>query len=423
MKSNAMDKQSDPVTVPREGWAKLAETYGTPFYLYDADLVRRKVLAVRDALQGLARVYYAVKANPNLSLLRALVAQADGVDISSGGELAQAQLAGFDAACMSLAGPAKTAAELEAAIRAGVGCISMESMREIDECARIAQRIGSPAHVMLRVNPLRLNRAFGMKMGGKAIQFGIDEEDLPGAELRLRELSPWLDFRGIHAYVGSQCFDPAGIVEATRNALRIARELEQRSALRCSRINLGGGFGVSHGQERRELDLEVLATQLLPVLKAYRESTSWPCELIFELGRFLTARAGIYVTRVVSRKASRGKLFLACDGGLNHHLGAAGTFGATMRSNFALHNLSNPEAAPLVCSLAGPSCNPTDLLGVDALLPEPAEGDLLGVSMSGSYGLTASPILFLGRDTPAELVLIDGAVVLGRRRHTIADFN
>jgi len=414
---------SSPAGIPRADWEQLAAQHGTPYFLYDADQVRQRVQAVRNALEGTAQVYYAVKANPNLALLRSLVSHADGVDISSGGELVQAQLAGFDAASMSLAGPAKTSAELEAAIRAGVGCISMESVREIEECARIARRIGMAAHVSLRVNPLQLNRAFGMKMGGRAIQFGIDEEELPQAGARVLALSPWLDFQGIHAYVGSQCFDPAGIVEATRNTLRITRELEQASGLRCSKINLGGGFGVSHGQERRELDLAALAPELLPVLKAHRDTTPWPCTLIFELGRFLTAQAGIYVTRVVSRKASRGKLFLACDGGLNHHLGAAGTFGATMRSNFALCNLSRPQATPRVCSLAGPSCNPTDLLGVDALLPEPAEGDLLGVAMSGSYGLTASPILFLGRDTPAELVRTDGAVVVGRRRHTIADFN
>jgi len=409
--------------LPLDQWESLASQYGTPFYLYDADAVRRKVRDVRDALQGQAQVYYAVKANPNLALLRALVTHADGVDISSGGELVQAQLAGFDPACMSFAGPAKTTDELEAAIRAGVGCISMESIREIDACAALAKRIGVRAKVALRVNPLLLNRAFGMKMGGKAVQFGIDEEALPDAENRVTTQIEWLDFRGIHVYIGSQCFDPQGIAEATQNALRIAREVEQRSGLQCVKINLGGGFGVSHGEEHRELDLEALSTLLVPILQSFRDSVPFQCALIFELGRFLTAESGIYVTRVISRKQSRGKVFLACDGGLNHHLAAAGTFGATMRGNFALLNLSNPTAPAVKCSLAGPSCNPTDLLGVDALLPEPAEGDLIGVAMSGSYGLTASPILFLGRDTPAELVRADGVVLVGRRRHSIGDFN
>ena len=168
MKNAAVDASSRWADLPRTQWEHLAQTHGTPFYLYDADAVRLKVQAVRDAFRGHAQVYYAVKANPNLALLRALVAHADGVDISSAGELVQAQLAGFNPVCMSFAGPAKTASELEAAIRAGVGCISMESVREIDACAEIARRIGAQARVTLRVNPLLLNRSYGMKMGGKA---------------------------------------------------------------------------------------------------------------------------------------------------------------------------------------------------------------------------------------------------------------
>lgn len=403
-------------------WEALAQTYGTPFYLYDADVVRHRIQAVREALQGQAQVYYAVKANPNLALLRAVQPVVDGADISSAGELAQVQLAGFDPAHLSFAGPSKTDAELEAAIQAGVGCISAESLREIDACARIAGRIGQRARILLRVNPAATNRAYGIKMGGRPVQFGIDEEALPEAESLLVAHGPHLDFRGIHAYVGSQCFEPGGVVEATRNALRIALEIEQRTGLRCAKVNLGGGFGVSHGEERRELDLLALAGDLVPLLAAHRAAAP-SCDLMFELGRFLTAEAGIYVTRVISKKTSRGKAFVACDGGLNHHLSAAGTFGAALRGNFPLRNLTRPNGESMACNIAGPSCNPTDLLGMEAQIPQLFEGDLVGVLKSGSYGLTASPILFLGRPTPVELVRTNGVVIVGRRSHTMTDFN
>jgi diaminopimelate decarboxylase len=405
-----------------DDWHALARLHGTPFYLFDADAVANRIRAVREALQGHAKVYYAVKANPNLGLLRAVCAVADGADISSGGELAQALLAGYDAANLSFAGPAKTDAEIEAAIRAGVGCISAESLREIDACSRIAARLGTKARILLRVNPLLPNRAYGVKMGGRAVQFGIDEEDLPEAETRVTAQVEHLDFCGIHAYVGSQCFDPAAVAEATGNALRIAREMQQRTGLVCRKINLGGGFGVAHAELRRELDLTALANVLVPMLTTY-SATSPNCELIFELGRFLTAEAGIYVTQIVSRKTSRGRVFAMCDGGLNHHLAAAGTFGAALRGNFPLRNLSRPESLEIVCSIAGPSCNPTDLLGVDAKLGEPREGDLVAVLMSGSYGLTSSPLLFLGRDSPVELVRSAGAIAVGRRSHPMTEFN
>ena len=403
-------------------WEALARAYGTPFFLFDADVIAVRIEAVRDAFRGLAQVYYAVKANPNLGLLRAVQTVADGVDISSGGELMQAQLAGYDPAVMSFAGPAKTRAELEAAIKAGVGCISAESLREIEECATIAARVGVPARILLRVNPALPNRAYGLKMGGRSVQFGIDEELLHYAEACVLAHAENLDFRGIHSYIGSQCFDPTGVVEATVNALRIAREIEQRSGLVCQKINLGGGFGVAHAEPRRELRLSTLADMLLPVLES--QKAAFPnCDLIFELGRYLTAEAGVYVTRVVGTKSSRGKNFVVCDGGLNHQLAAAGTFGAALRSNFPICNLTRPDSTMAICHIAGPSCNPTDLLGVDTRLPSPKEGDLLGVAMSGSYGLTASPVLFLGRPTPVELVRSAGQVLVGRSSHPMTDFN
>ncbi len=403
-------------------WEALALAHGTPFFFFDADVVAGRIRAVRQAMHGMAQIYYAVKANPNLGLLRAVQPVADGVDISSGGELLQAQLAGYDPAMMSFAGPAKTETELEAAIRAGVGCISAESLREIEQCATIAARVGVPARILLRVNPASPNRAYGLKMGGKPVQFGIDEETLPEAETCVLANEGNLEFRGIHSYVGSQCFDPAAVVEATANALRLAQDMERRSGLVCKKINLGGGFGVAHTEQRRELDLSALARGLLPLF-AERKTESPDCDLIFELGRYITAEAGLYVTRAVRTKTSRGKHFVICDGGLNHHLAAAGTFGAALRGNFPAYNLTRPDSTLVTCHIAGPSCNPTDLLGIDARLPAPGEGDLIGVGMSGSYGLTASPLLFLGRPTPVELVRSAGQVLVGRRRHTITDFN
>lgn len=401
----------------------LAATYGTPFFLYDADAVNARIHAVRDAFAGRVGIYYAVKSNPNLTLLRAVNEVADGLDISSGGELQQALLAGYDGSRLSFAGPAKTSAELTDAIRASVGAISIESLRELSECVLIARRLGVRANVMVRVNPLLLNRSFGIKMGGRPVQFGVDEEDLPRVLSIIAMHPAELAFQGIHIYAGSQCFDPAGVVEGVANTFRIVEAIEAAGTLACNRVNLGGGFGVSHVEPERELDLAILAERLGPIVEAFVAKSPVERKIVFELGRYLTADAGIYVARVISSKASRGKSFYMVDGGLHHHLAAAGTFGAALRGNFVLQNLTRPGAPPVRCQLAGPSCNPTDLLGVDVELARPEEGDLIGVLKSGSYGLTASPLLFLGRPTPAELVRRDGVVTLGRRARSVLEFN
>jgi diaminopimelate decarboxylase len=408
----------------RERIHALAEQYGTPFYLYDADAVQARIEVVSSMLERRVAVFYAVKANPNLELLRAVSVVADGLDISSAGELEQALLAGFDAERLSFAGPAKNDAELSLAISKGVGCISVESLRELRSCIEIAKRSRLRANVSVRVNPTFLNRSFGMKMGGKPIQFGIDEEDIDSAlELIRANVRDHLAFRGIHIYAGSQCFEAAAIVEGVKNTFRVAREIEQRTGLFCHSINLGGGFGVSHGETDRELDLTDLSTLLLPVLREFQQESARSREIVFELGRFLTAAAGVYVTRVISSKESRGATFFMVDGGLHHNLAAAGTFGAALRSNYPLRNLSRPDAPKVVCSIAGPSCNPTDLLGIDVELPRPEHGDLIAVLKSGSYGYTASPLMFLGRKTPAELVVYKDTIVLGRVPRGLAEFN
>lgn len=402
---------------------ELADNYGTPFYLYDADSINTRIIQLRELMENKVKIFYAVKANPNLELLRAVHETTDGLDISSGGELEQAELAGFDAAKLSFAGPAKTTSELTASINKGIGFISIESIREMQECIAISKHTDNKPNILIRINPNFLNRSFGIKMGGKAVQFGIDEDDVKDAMKIIEANINHLNFKGIHIYAGSQCFDVLGIVEGVKNTFRIAREIESNTHLTCQTVNLGGGFGVSHTEKDREIDIKLLAKKLSPILEEFHNSTKLEREVIFELGRYLTANAGMYVAKVISDKKSRDKRFFMVDGGLHHHLAAAGTFGTALRSNFILLNLTHQDAQIIKCSIAGPSCNPTDLLGINVNLPEPVHGDLIGVLKSGSYSFTASPLLFLGHQTPAELIRHNGKINLARASKKITDFN
>ncbi len=413
---------SDWHRIGGERYEALADQHGTPFYLYDVAVVRSRIEQVRAAFDGEVSVYYAVKANPNLALLEAVRDVADGLDISSGGELEQAVAAGYDGARLSFAGPAKSRDELERSVRHGVANISVESARELDDCIAIARKTGQRAQVVLRVNPKHVNRGYGLKMGGRPVQFGVDEEDIAGVARTLVEHRDVIDFHGLHVYAGSQGFDADDIATGVRDTLRIVRDVESTYGLVCRTVNLGGGFGVSHKDRGVELDVAALADALLPDIRAFRRERER--KVVFELGRYLTAEAGLYVTRVLSSKHSRGKTFFMVDGGLHHHLSAAGTFGTALRSNFVLANLTRSDAPSVKCNIAGPSCNPTDLLGVGVEIAQPEHGDLLGVFSSGSYGLTASPLLFLGRRSPPELLLRpDGAIDLARRAFDMQDFN
>src|SRR6202011_5304825 len=134
------------------------------------DQICGRIRFVRESFAKLVDVFFAVKANPNLELLRAVRGTADGLDISSGGELVQAGLAGYEPSQVSLAGPAKTVTELSAAVEQEVGCISIESTREMADCVDVARAAGKRANVAIRVNPRSLNRSFGLKMGGRHVQ-------------------------------------------------------------------------------------------------------------------------------------------------------------------------------------------------------------------------------------------------------------
>jgi len=133
-----------------------------------------------------------------------------------------------------------------------------------------------------------------------------------------------------------------------------------------------------------------------------------------ELGRFLVTEAGLYVTRVVSEKLSRGEQFYVLDGGMNHHLSASGNLGMTIRKNYLVRNLSRPAAQPKTCTLVGPLCTPLDLMGKGVPVGAPEVGDLIGFLNSGSYGYSASPLLFLGHGEPCELLLEGGNVRFSR---------
>lgn len=383
----------------------LAATHGTPFYAYHRPTLVARTEAVSAALGDAYALYYAVKANSNLALLRELCGRVAGLDVSSWGEIEQGRLAGFDPPAMSFAGPAKTDDELVRAVEARIGSISVESSGEITRLAAICARLGRTANVVLRINPAREVKGFAMKMGGRATQFGVPEADMERAAAAIRANAAVLRFDGVHVYAGTQCFEPASICAGVEDTMRLAHALWPGDSAPAV-INCGGGFGVSYF-DAQELDLGATAAGLRAL--AERHDPDRRTRRIIELGRYLVSSCGIYVARVVDVKRSQDTIYATLDGGMNHHQAAAGNLGAGLRRNYLVYNTSNPRGAPIICSLAGPLCTPIDLMGSKLSLPEPRVGDLLAFANSGSYGFTASPLFWLGRGSPVELMGDDAA--------------
>jgi diaminopimelate decarboxylase len=182
-------------------------------------------------------------------------------------------------------------------------------------------------------------------------------------------------------------------------------------------VDVGGGFGVKYFSSESELNLVQLGTEMGGVLHdfARRSPTT---KIILELGRFLVAHAGVFVTSVRYIKRCGGKLFAICDGGSNCHAAAAG-FGSLFRRNFPIARLTGASTRSAVYTVTGPLCTPTDVIGEDILLGELENGDLIGVYQSGAYGPSASPVHFLGFGYPAEVLVDDDNVRLIRSRTSV----
>jgi diaminopimelate decarboxylase len=377
----------------------------TPFYAYDRHLLSQRVVELRAVLPPTVKLHYAMKANPMPALVCHMASLVDGIDVASGGELKVALDAGTDPHEISFAGPGKSRAELRQAVAAGI-LVNIESFREIEELATISQDLGLPARVAVRVNPDFELKSSGMKMGGGPKQFGIDAEQVPDALLAIgRHGSSRLAFEGFHLFAGSQNLKAEAIVDAQCKAYALARRLAEQAPAPVRFLNLGGGFGIPYFPGEQRLDLASIGANLAAL--SQRASTEMPgAELVIELGRYLVGEAGIYVTRVVDRKISRGQLFLVVDGGLHHHLSASGNFGQVIRKNYPVAVGNRMGATEKeVATVVGPLCTPLDLLADRMELAHAEPGDLVVIFQSGAYGASASPQSFLGHPAVVEVLV------------------
>jgi len=383
--------------------AKLVTQVGsTPFYAYDRGLLSQRVAELRAALPPVVKLHYAMKANPLPALVKHMAGLVDGIDVASGGELTVALAAGADPREISFAGPGKRETELRQAVAAGI-LVNVESFREIGLLAGISQELGLPARVAVRVNPDFELKSSGMKMGGGPKQFGIDAEQVPQALVEIGKAR--LAFEGFHLFAGSQNLKAAAIVEAQCKSYELALRLAQDAPAPVRFLNLGGGFGIPYFPGEQWLDLAPIGANLAALVeRAERELPQ--AELVIELGRYLVGEAGIYVTRILDRKISRGQVFLVCDGGLNHHLSASGNFGQVIRKNYpvAIGNRMGATEKE-IASVVGPLCTPLDLLADRMELARAEPGDLVVIFQSGAYGASASPQAFLGHPPVVEILV------------------
>ncbi|CDM61592.1 pyridoxal-dependent decarboxylase, exosortase A system-associated [Rhizobium favelukesii] len=383
---------------------RLADRVGTtPFFAYDRRLITARVAYLRSVLPKDVKLSYAIKANPMPAVVQHLAGLVDSFDVASAFEMKTALDTVVPSSSISFAGPGKTAIELAQAVAAGV-TIEMESESEASRIIEAGNRLGIRPRVALRVNPNFQVKGSGMKMGGGPQQFGVDAEEVPSLLEKLASAD--LDFLGFHVFAGSQNLHSDILCEALSRNVELLLDLSGKYGHSVRYLNLGGGFGIPYFEKDRSLDLVPVGKRLTELVENTIRPLLPGAKIVIELGRYLVGESGVYVTRVVDRKVSRGRVYLVVDGGLHHQLAASGNFGQVIRRNYpiVIGNKMNSIEREIV-SVVGCLCTPLDLLGDNVSLPPADVGDLVVVFQAGAYGLTASPTAFLGHPMPPEVLV------------------
>ena len=391
--------------------AALAEEFGTPFYVYDLDLVGRRVDALRAVLPRGFRVAYAVKANPSLAVVAYLRSCGIGADVASGGELETVLRAGFEPASIAMTGPGKREAELAAAVAAGIGFITVESPGELRRLEAIAAAAGKRQPILLRLAVSEDARLEAVRLiGGVEGKFGMPLPTLIETA-RAAAASNHVELLGLHAFGASNLRDAEQLVGHVAELVEIARQVAAETGTKLRLVDAGGGLGIPYADGETPLDLGRLGRRLGELRARWDgDHTLDDVQVVLEPGRFLVGPAGVYVARVVDVKGPDSSPVAILDGGINHVLRPA-----LVRSEHRLAVLAQDGLRAMVqTTVAGPLCTGIDVFTTGAMLPRPRVGDLMAVLDTGAYGFTEAMPLFLSHPTAAEVAVKSGRARLIR---------
>ena len=387
--------------------ADIAQTYGTPCFIYSRATLERHYGVYQKALEGCPHlICFAVKANSNLAVINVLARLGAGFDIVSGGELERVIAAGGDTSKVIFSGLGKTEAEIERALQLGIYCFNIESGAELDRIDRIAQRLGKKAPISVRVNPdVNTDTHPYISTGQKENKFGISYEQAIDIYRRAAILEG-IKILGIDCHIGSQLTSVEPFLDATDRLLTLTDRLANEGIL-LTHFDVGGGLGVTYGEEEPPHPSELIA--MIRSRFANREMT-----LLIEPGRTISANAGIFVTKVEYLKQTNHKNFAIIDGAMNDLLRPA-LYGAWQE----IIPVNRRQGDGITYDVVGPVCESSDFLGKERVLCIKA-GDLLAVRSAGAYGFAMSSN-YNTRPRSAEIMVDHDKSYLVRPRETITE--
>lgn len=386
---------------------ELADKYQTPLYVYDFDYMKAQYTALKEAFKGRKSLLaYAVKANSNLSVVQNFARMGSGADCVSIGEVRRALMAGIPPYRILFSGVGKQDDEIQEAIEHDILYINAESMAELERIDLIAKKIDKVCRISVRVNPNIDPKTHPyISTGLSANKFGVDIDTAKRMYIFAKS-SSHLDPVGIHFHIGSQLTELDPIRESAEIVADLVRSLHVID-IDLKFFDIGGGIGVQYNAETTIASYDY-AQAILSTM------TGLDMTIVCEPGRYLTANAGYFLTRVLYEKKNKEKRFVIVDGAMNDLIRPS-LYNAYHKIDTIVKNEELSKA-----DVVGPVCESGDFLAKDYELPALSHNDLLIVHSAGSYGFGMGSN-YNTRGRSAEIALEDGVARVIRKRESFED--
>lgn len=384
----------------------IAKEFGTPVYLYDAEIIERQVGAFKSAFPNInLDIKYACKSNTNLSILKKMLELGTGLDTVSINEIKMGLMVGFAPDQIVFTPNCVDFSEITEAVDLGVR-INIENLPNLE---KFADKYGDSVPCFVRLNPQVHSQANSEKVDWwhKQSKFGIALDQLPAVHRLIAEKG--LKVNGIHIHSSSVIMTPEVFLEGAKTVFDIAKQFKDLEFL-----DFGGGIKVEVGDGTPVIDLQELGAQFEPVFQKFCEELGKPIELWFEPGRFLIAEAGMLLvtTNVVKRNGDT--TFVGTDSGFNQLIRPM-----LYDAYHEILNLSNQNGKPEKYTVVGNICE-IDNFAIHRMIPEVREGDVLALMTAGAYGFSMASN-YNSRVRPMEVMVENGEARIIRNRDSFED--
>ncbi len=401
----SMEVKNNELHFDGVGAQSLADKYGTPLYVYEAETIRKRLNELQTAIHyPHLKVHYAAKTNSNLAILRLLRNEGVDVETVSEGSVMLALKAGFKPNQIIYTANGIKEEELKFLIDQKIW-VNLDSLSQVETWGKLnpGSNIG-----------IRLNLGIGagshrhLKTGGSKSKFGIHMSHIRDVKSLARKYN--LRITGLHQHIGTTILGARKFVKAAKALLQIADQFADVEI-----INFGGGFGIPYKETDAHLDLKELGTQIDKLLSHYAAAHRKEPTVVIEPGRYLLANAGTLLAMVTDVKTNPERTFVSLDTGMGHLVRPA-MYG----SYHKIINASRVKGKNQTVTVVGNLCESGDTLGEDRLINKPKEGDLLAILDAGAHGFVMSSF-YNARLRPAEILIDGGKPRLIRRRQTLEE--